>query len=108
MSGEKIEVENINTPGRITRVNRAKYEATRTALIQTLPATAPGLSQPTPKRPPSRFCPKTCSPAVPLRAGGSNAVSSSRSQRRDRPRAHKAPQMVPLLTTRRISRSVRF
>lgn len=44
MSGEKIEVENINTPGRITRVNRAKYEAMRTALMQVLPDTAPGLS----------------------------------------------------------------
>lgn len=44
MSGEKIEVENINTPGRTTRVNRAKYEATRVALLQVLPDTAPGLS----------------------------------------------------------------
>ncbi|WP_371397119.1 hypothetical protein [Fretibacter rubidus] len=41
---EKIEVENINTPGRVTRVNRAKYEAMKMAMLKALPKTAPGLS----------------------------------------------------------------
>lgn len=39
---EKIEIENINTPGRTTRVNRAKYEAMRTALLSVLPDAEPG------------------------------------------------------------------
>lgn len=38
----KIEIENINTPGKTTRVNRAKYEAMRTALLSTLPELPPG------------------------------------------------------------------
>ena len=41
---DKIEVENINTPGRTERVNRAKYDAMRTALLQVLPQGAPGLT----------------------------------------------------------------
>ena len=44
MSDEKIEVENINVPGRIERVNRAKYEAMRPALIAVLPSDAPGIT----------------------------------------------------------------
>lgn len=40
---EKIEIENINTPGRIERVDRAKYEAMREALLKVLPSKAPGL-----------------------------------------------------------------
>ncbi|EEW61033.1 MAG: hypothetical protein KAI82_15260 [Tritonibacter mobilis] len=39
---EKIEIENVNTPGKITRVNRAKYEAMREALLAVLPRGAPG------------------------------------------------------------------
>ncbi len=42
MSDDKIEVENINTPGRTTRVNRAKYEAMRVALLSVLGKEAPG------------------------------------------------------------------
>lgn len=44
MSDDKIEVENINTPGRTTRVNREKYEAMRLALIAALPDKAPGIT----------------------------------------------------------------
>jgi hypothetical protein len=40
---DKIEIENINTPGRTERVNRAKYEAMRKALLKILPDTPPGL-----------------------------------------------------------------
>ena len=40
---QKIGIENINTPGRTTRVNRAKYEAMRTALLSVLPDAEPGL-----------------------------------------------------------------
>lgn len=41
---DKIEIENINTPGRTERVHRAKYEAMREALVAVLPAEAPGLT----------------------------------------------------------------
>lgn len=43
MPDDKIEIENIVTPGRTQRVNRAKYEAMRTALLTVLPSSAPGL-----------------------------------------------------------------
>ena len=41
---KKIEIENINTPGRTERVDRAKYEAMRDAILSTLPKGAPGLT----------------------------------------------------------------
>lgn len=44
MSDDKIEVENINIPGRTTRVNRAKYEAMRIALLSVLGNEAPGMT----------------------------------------------------------------
>jgi hypothetical protein len=46
MSGrdDKIEIENFTSPGRTYRVDRAKYEAMRDALLGVLPADAPGLT----------------------------------------------------------------
>ena len=44
-SDDKIEVENVNTPGRVTRVDRAKYEAMNAAIKSALPQSAPGLTQ---------------------------------------------------------------
>lgn len=41
---DKIEVENVNTPGRTTRVDRAKYEAMRAAYLAVLPKGPPGIS----------------------------------------------------------------
>lgn len=41
---DKIEVENVNTPGRTTRVDWAKYEAARAALLAVLPGSAPGMT----------------------------------------------------------------
>jgi len=41
---DKIEVENINTPGRTNRVDRAKYQAMKTALLDVLPNDPPGLT----------------------------------------------------------------
>jgi len=41
---EKIEIENINVPGRTERVDRTKYLAMRAALIAALPDKAPGLT----------------------------------------------------------------
>ena len=41
---EKIEVENVNVPGHVTRVNKAKYEAMKFALLAVLPAGAPGVT----------------------------------------------------------------
>jgi hypothetical protein len=42
---ERILVENINVPGRTTRVNAAKYHAMRRAMLQVLPFEEPGLTQ---------------------------------------------------------------
>lgn len=41
---EKIEVENIVSPGHKYRVDRVKYEAMREALLAVLPPSAPGLT----------------------------------------------------------------
>ena len=43
--GDKVEVRNINVPGWIGRVDAAKYEAMKAALLRVLPRTAPGLTQ---------------------------------------------------------------
>lgn len=41
----KVEVENVNVPGQVTRVDAAKYVAMRKALLKALPTRAPGLTQ---------------------------------------------------------------
>ncbi|WP_127106086.1 DUF6958 family protein [Pararhodobacter zhoushanensis] len=41
---ETIEIENVTQPGKLYRVNRAKYDAARAALLAVLPAEAPGLT----------------------------------------------------------------
>lgn len=46
MSDDKIEIENITSPGRTERVNRAKHKAMREALLAILPDAAPGLKVP--------------------------------------------------------------
>lgn len=43
MPEDKIEIENVNTPGRTERVDRAKYTAMREALLAVLPDRVPGL-----------------------------------------------------------------
>jgi hypothetical protein len=43
-SFDRIEVENPNTPGRTERLDRAKYEAMRDALLTVLPDIPPGLT----------------------------------------------------------------
>ena len=40
----KVEVENVNTPGRTTRVDKAKYEDMRRALLKVLPSGEPGMT----------------------------------------------------------------
>jgi hypothetical protein len=42
---EKVVVENINVPGRTTRVDAAMYNAMKDAMLKVLPAAAPGLNQ---------------------------------------------------------------
>jgi hypothetical protein len=42
---EKITVENVNTPGRTSRVNAVKFTAMRKALLSALPSEKPGLTQ---------------------------------------------------------------
>lgn len=46
MPDDKIEIENVTSPGRTEPVNRAKYEAMRDALLAVLPDTGPGLKVP--------------------------------------------------------------
>lgn len=41
---EKIAVENVNVPGQVTNVDRAKYGAMKAAMLATLPSSAPGLT----------------------------------------------------------------
>jgi hypothetical protein len=41
---DKIAVENINTPGRTTNVDKAKYDAMKNAMLAILPHGAPGLT----------------------------------------------------------------
>lgn len=40
----KVEMENINSPGRPVRVDADKYQAMREALLAVLPASSPGLT----------------------------------------------------------------
>ena len=42
---EKVEVENVNVPGQVTRVNAAKYSAMKEAFLYILPDSEPGLTQ---------------------------------------------------------------
>lgn len=42
---EMVEVENINHPGRVERVDAAKYKAARAAMLRLLPKKAPGMTQ---------------------------------------------------------------
>lgn len=42
---ERITVENVNVPGRTTRVNAAMYKAMKQAMWKALPTNSPGLTQ---------------------------------------------------------------
>ena len=41
---EKIEIENVNHPGHVSRVDPAMYEAMKRAILKVLPKTSPGLT----------------------------------------------------------------
>ncbi len=43
-NAQKVEIENVASPGRITRVDADKYEAMKRAFLTVLPATSPGLT----------------------------------------------------------------
>ena len=43
-SDDKITIESITSPGHVQRVDRAKYETMRNALLSVLPAKAPGMT----------------------------------------------------------------
>lgn len=45
MPRDMVEVENVNHPGKTSRVDAAKYKAARTALLKVLPKRAPGMTQ---------------------------------------------------------------
>ena len=42
---EKIEIENVNHPGNVTRVDVHMYEAMKRAFLKILPKTSPGLTE---------------------------------------------------------------
>ncbi|MEL6838942.1 MAG: hypothetical protein AAFP85_06595 [Pseudomonadota bacterium] len=42
--GEKVAVQNVNVPGQVTNVDKAKYDAMRAAMLATLPKAAPGMT----------------------------------------------------------------
>ncbi len=44
MPSDAIKVENVNTPGRTTRVGREKFDAMRKALLNTLITDPPGMT----------------------------------------------------------------
>lgn len=44
-AAEKIEVENVNVPGHVTRVDAVKYAEMKRALLKLLPRKAPGMTQ---------------------------------------------------------------
>ncbi len=41
---DKIEVENVNVPGQTSRVNAAKYTEMRSAILEVLPDSSPGMT----------------------------------------------------------------
>ncbi len=41
---DRIEVQNVNAPDHVTRVDRAKYMAMKAALMAVLPGAAPGMT----------------------------------------------------------------
>lgn len=44
MAADKIEIQNFISPGHVQRVDRAKFEAMRDALLKVLPKGEPGLT----------------------------------------------------------------
>jgi hypothetical protein len=44
MAADKIEIQNVISPGHVQRVDRAKFEAMRDALLKVLPGAEPGLT----------------------------------------------------------------
>jgi hypothetical protein len=42
---DKIAVENVNVPGKTYRVNAAKYQAIKQAMLEALPKSEPGMTQ---------------------------------------------------------------
>lgn len=43
-SNDRVEMLNVNSPNHVVRVERAKYEAMRDAMLAVVPAAAPGLT----------------------------------------------------------------
>lgn len=43
-NSEKVEIENVNKPGYVERVDKGKYEAMKKALLAVMPATEPGFT----------------------------------------------------------------
>lgn len=43
-NADKVGIENVNSPGRVVRVDAAKYEAMKSAMLAVLPSNTPGLT----------------------------------------------------------------
>jgi hypothetical protein len=43
-NSDRVGIENVNSPGRVVRVDAAKYEAMKTAMLAVLPKASPGLT----------------------------------------------------------------
>jgi hypothetical protein len=59
---DKIAVENVNVPGRTTRVDRSMYDAMKQAMWQVLPSKSPGLTQNEIREAPVPYLPKDLVP----------------------------------------------
>ncbi len=67
---DRIAVENVNHPGGLQRVDRAKYEAMRGAYLRAAPKSPPGLTIAEIHRGSWPTSPRLSFPAAPRRAGG--------------------------------------
>ncbi len=67
---DRIEVRNITSPTHVTRVDRAKYMAMRTALLAVLPDAAPGMTVAAAQAAFCRIWIRRCSPVAKGPDGG--------------------------------------
>ncbi len=67
---ERVEMLNIASPGHVVRVEKAKYDAMKDALLASVPTGEPGLTVAEIKARVLPCCPTTCFPAARKRAGG--------------------------------------
>jgi len=94
-SDDKIVVENVNVPGRTTRVDRAMYEAMKAAMWKALPTQSPGLTQTEIREAVVQYLPEGLYPGG-AKAGwwANDRPARPGSQGRDHPREYQTPALV--------------